>query len=255
MHIDLNCDMGEGVGSAETDVGIMRHISSVNIACGMHAGSVDDMLRAVELAIANDVAIGAHPGFPDKENFGRKFINYEASEFETMLSDQICTLKAMVEAAGAALQHVKPHGAIYNHAATDYDYAVDIATIVKKIDPALILVGLSNSKMGRAASDVGVRFASEVFADRRYTDDGLLVPRNEVGAVIDKEQDSFRQVEEMIVDKQLTSINNVKIEVDPQTICVHGDTRQGALFIKNIHQYLHSKNIRISPMSAFQFIK
>jgi len=240
--------MGEGVGSVMTDANIMRHISSANISCGKHAGSKDDIRCAVESAIDNNVAIGAHPGFPDKQNFGRKFISYTTSELENVLFDQICDLKSMVESSGGELKHVKPHGALYNHAAVNYDYAVEIAGVIKRIDPELILVGLSNSEMGRAASAMGLRFASEVFADRRYTDKGLLVPRADPLAVIENEQDSFHQVEQMIVHKHLTSINKKKVAVDPQTICVHGDTSHGAQFIQNIHHYLNSKNIIIAPM-------
>ncbi len=245
MQIDLNCDMGEGAGSPELDAKIMQHISSVNIACGMHAGGPDEMYRCVELAVANNVAIGAHPGFDDKAGFGRKFMELTDKELEATLLYQIGALKTMAEAAGAQLNHVKPHGAMYNHAAVNYDYALTIAQTIKKIDPALILIGLANSDMQRAASAIGLPFANEVFADRRYCDDGQLMPRTMQGAVIDKIADCFNQVEHMVLKKQIISASNNVVDVDAQTICVHGDTPNGAVFIEKIYEFLRLKNIDI----------
>ena len=252
MQIDLNCDMGEGCGTAETDMEIMSYISSVNIACGLHAGDPEIMQYSVELALANNVAIGAHPGFDDRDGFGRRLVALSDSELKDTLYEQINSMKELVEKMGGKLRHVKPHGAMYNHAAVNRDYSAVMAQVIKQIDPQLIFVGLANSEMTRAAADLGLAFANEVFADRRYTNEGKLVDRSLRTAVISSEKESFSQVERMILQQQIITIDETCIEVNPQTICVHGDTVHAVQFIKNIHRFLVSNNISVKPITPFK---
>ena len=180
--IDLNCDMGEGFGS---DVAIMPYISSTNIACGFHAGDESTMLATIRLALQYDVAIGAHPGFADRENFGRKEISLPESELFDLVTEQVFLLQQLAKREGAYLQHVKPHGALYNISAKNYAVAQIIAKAVKAVDPSLTLFGLSNSTSLKAAADEGLKTTAEVFADRTYQDDGSLTPRSYKQALIE----------------------------------------------------------------------
>lgn len=177
MKIDLNCDLGESFGpySIGNDRAIMPYISSANVACGMHAGDPTTMRNTILLAIENGVEIGAHPGFADREGFGRKVIHYPDNDLFNLLVYQIGALQKMVEAEKAVLRHVKPHGALYNMAAKDPELADVVARAVKHLDPDLILVGLAGSELVRAGKEQGLKIASEIFADRRYTKEGFLL--------------------------------------------------------------------------------
>src|SRR5882762_6659836 len=177
LSVDLNCDMGEGM---DCDAAIFPFISSANIACGYHAGDPDTMRRTVELALRHHVAIGAHPSYPDRENFGRIDIlgkSLHPEEIPGMIVDQLILLQAICDEFGARLHHVKPHGALYNRAAKDAEVSHLICRAIREFDPSLLLYGLSGSAMKQAAQQCGLRFVSEVFADRTYQQDGSLTPR------------------------------------------------------------------------------
>jgi len=243
--IDLNCDMGEGL---DNDALLMPFISSANIACGYHAGDEDMMKRTIELALQNDVAIGAHPGFADKENFGRTEMHLSNEEVYELVSTQIHLMKQLCDSFGASLHHVKPHGALYNMAAKDPALANSIAKAVKDSDSNLILYGLSGSHLISEAKNIGLATASEVFADRSYQDDGTLTPRSQPGALIEDEKISLQQVMQMVKEQTVTSINKKIIPISAETICIHGDGKHAVAFAKTIHQSLKENKIEIKAV-------
>lgn len=241
--IDINCDMGEGF---ETDELIMPFISSANIACGIHAGDVQTMHRTINLAINHQVAIGAHPSYPDREGFGRKEMNLTADVIFNLVKAQVETIKTLVEYLGASLNHVKPHGALYNRSAKDHSVALAIAKAVASVNPDLILYGLPNSESEKAAMDQDLKFYAEVFADRTYTDEGLLTPRNENNALIESSADSLDQVLRMINEGVVISTSGKVIPIKADTICIHGDGQHAVEFAKTINEGLIKSNIKIS---------
>ncbi|MEO6151046.1 MAG: 5-oxoprolinase subunit PxpA [Mucilaginibacter sp.] len=247
LTIDLNCDMGEALGiyPMPNDDILMDFISSANIACGFHAGGPEIMEYTVQSALAKGVAIGAHPGLPDLEGFGRREMKISPSEAYRMTLYQISTLNSFVQAAGGRLHHVKPHGALYNMAARDSALAKAIADAVHNFDPLLILYGLAGSEMITAAEDLGLRTASEVFADRTYRDDGSLTPRTESNALINDGNESIRHVMQIVNHQQVISVNNKIVPLKAETICLHSDGEHAVEFAKLIHGKLLSEGINI----------
>jgi UPF0271 protein len=228
-RIDLNADLGEGCGS---DAGLLELVTSANVACGWHAGGDATMRETVRLALESGVAIGAHPSYPDRENFGRKAMSRAPEDVYADVAAQIRALASIVEAQGGRMRHVKPHGALYNQAARDDALASAIARAVRDFDPALALVGLAGSASIRAAREAGLRAVEEGFADRAYTDAGELVARGTPGAMIDDEERSVRQVYDLI-------------ERGIETICLHGDAPEALAFARRIRASLEAKNIAI----------
>ncbi len=245
MNIDINSDLGEGVGR---DKAVMQFISSANIACGYHAGNDETMDKTIKLALENNVAIGAHPGYDDKENFGRTNMDLSPEEVKVLVRDQIKILKNKVELKGGKLQHVKAHGALYNQAAKNEMQARAIAEAVYEIDPKLIFVGLANSLMIDVAKEIGLRTAAEVFADRAYTNDGFLVPRTEIGAVIHDPELCKKRVLKMVQDSVVESIDGILIPIKADTICIHGDNPQAIELAKTIYDYLLGNGVLIKSM-------
>jgi UPF0271 protein len=243
MHtIDLNCDMGEGAGNDEA---IIPYISSANIACGFHAGDDATMQKSVELALKFDVAIGAHPGFADKANFGRLEMHLPLAEVYDLITEQVYRLQTITHRFGALLHHVKPHGALYNMAANDKTLAETIAKAIKDVDENLVLYGLYNSFLITAAQAEGLKTAAEVFADRRYNGDGTLVHRKIPGAVIEDEALAIGQVLGMVLHNRVTTIGGDTITACPETVCLHGDGLHAAAFAKTINNILITNNIAI----------
>ena len=220
FSIDLNCDLGEGYGN---DAELMPLISSANIACGYHAGDADTMKRTVELALKHNVAIGAHPGYADRDNFGRTPLNLHAAEVTDIVSNQIAALSRIAQAAGSRLKHVKPHGALYNQSAKDPELAAVIAKAVKQVEAKLVLFGLSGSHSISEAERIGLRTASEVFADRTYQNDGTLTPRTDAHAMISDEYIAVEQVLDMIKYGRVRSTDAIMIRIIADTVCIHGD--------------------------------
>ena len=229
----INCDMGEGAG---TDEFIMPFINAANIACGYHAGDTATMWQTVELAIKNNVAIGAHVSFFDKENFGRSEMNLSNDEVYELVSQQLIILNEITTALDAKINHVKPHGALYNMSAKDGILATTIAKAVKDFDGNLILVGLSGSHSISEAKKVGLKTASEVFADRTYQDDGTLTPRSLTNALIDTEEKVIIQVLQMIKEGSVTTVTGKTIHIIAETICIHGDGKHAVEFAKVIYE-------------------
>ena len=245
ISIDLNCDMGEGMS---TDALIMPYISSVNIACGYHGGDTDTIKRTIELALQHNLAIGAHPGFADKENFGRKEQQLSNEQYYNLVREQLNIIQQIINASGATLHHVKPHGALYNMSATNPSLANIIALVVKDHDASLILYGLSNSSSIYEAEKLELKTASEVFADCTYTDDGSLTPRTNPNALITSEQQSLQQVLQMLQEQTVTSTNNKTVPVKADTICIHGDGAHAITFAQLIFKTLKQNNIAIQTI-------
>jgi UPF0271 protein len=240
--IDINCDMGEGMPN---DALIMPYISSANIACGAHAGDADTMRSTMAAALAHGVAIGAHPGFNDRENFGRTEMQLSASEVYDLVSSQIRTLQNIAHEFNATLTHVKPHGALYNMSARNAELADTIAQAVYDVNPGLVLFGLSGSCSITAATKKGLTVAAEVFADRSYQDDGNLTPRSQAGALITDTTKSMQQVLQMIQTSTVTSINNRQVTIKADTICIHGDGAYALDFAKALYETLEIASIGI----------
>jgi len=247
MYIDINCDLGEMDPAAGpgADEAIMPFISSVNIACGFHAGDPLTIENTIRSAIRHGVSIGAHPGYPDREGFGRRPVKMSPEELRAMILYQAGAVKTMAEAAGARMRHVKPHGALYNTAATDYELSLVIARTVKELDPSLILVGQSGSQMIRAARAIGLACTSEVFADRAYNDDGTLVARTVEGAVLHDTGMMIRRVIRMIREKVVISVTGRTIPIEAETVCIHGDNETAAEFVRRLSEALKSEGISI----------
>ena len=229
----INCDMGEGAG---TDEVIMPFINAANIACGYHAGDTTTMWQTVQLAIQYKVAVGAHISFFDKENFGRSEIQLSNDEVYELVSQQLIILNEITTALDAKINHVKPHGALYNMSAKDGILATVIAKAVKDFDGNLILVGLSGSHSISEAKKVGLKTASEVFADRTYQDDGTLTPRSLTNALIDTEEKVIKQVLQMIKEGSVTTVTGKTIPIIAETICIHGDGKHAVEFAKVIYE-------------------
>jgi 5-oxoprolinase (ATP-hydrolysing) subunit A len=245
--VDLNCDMGESTTSQKIgdDEGIMPFISSANIACGFHGGDPQVIAATIDLAKRYQVAIGAHPSFPDLENFGRKEMALDPEGIRNLIIYQVSALKGLAASMNARLTHVKPHGALYNMAARRQDYAEAIANAVMTIDPNLVLFGLAGSKMLSTAAEIGLTTCAEVFADRSYQDDGLLTPRTQPGAMIKDVQQSVQQVVGMVKEGRVRSMNGRWIELKADTICIHGDTPGAADYAKAIRLGLENEGIII----------
>src|ERR1035437_3501244 len=208
MKMDLNCDMGEGCGN---DAALMDYVSSANIACGYHAGDAATMGKTVEIALEKSVSIGAHPGYPDRENFGRTAMSMSAKEIIAIVTDQVSTLGAIVQKMGGTLTHVKPHGALYNQAARDTELAAAIAEAVHAFDPRLVLFGLSGSVSITEGERSGLTVASEVFADRTYQRDGSLSPRGSAGALIQETPKALAQAMQMLTSGTVTTLTGETI--------------------------------------------
>ena len=253
MKIDINCDMGESFGPWRmgADERVMPHITSANIACGAHAGDPVVMRRTVRLAKAEEVAIGAHPGFADLQGFGRREMQVDPVELEDSLIAQIGALTAIARAEGAPIQHVKAHGALYNMAARDPRLAAAIAHAVKACDPALIMFGLPNSPLLDAGRAEGLRVAAEGFADRSYEPDGSLTPRSRAGAVIHDVDAVVARAIRMVRDAVVLTPDGRAIALQVQTICVHGDTPGAAELVSRIAAALREAGADVSPIGAW----
>jgi 5-oxoprolinase (ATP-hydrolysing) subunit A len=249
--IDLNCDMGESFGAYTigADEDVMPSISSANVACGYHGGDPGVMRRTVRLAREAGVAVGAHPGLPDLAGFGRRQMRVSPQEVEDMVLYQIGALAAIALSEGVRLQHVKPHGALYNMAVRDRSLADAIARAVASFDSSLILFGLPGSELIRAGAACGVRVAAEGFADRAYEPDGSLTPRSHAGAVIHDTDAVVRRAVRMAVDGKLTTSDGSEIEVRVETICTHGDTPGAQALTRAIRAGLERTGLTVAPLA------
>ncbi len=251
VKVDFNCDLGEGFGAYRlgSDEEIMPYLSSANIACGFHAGDPLIMRCTVSLAEKANVAVGAHPSFPDLQGFGRRDMQLTSEEIRSCTTYQIGALQAFTRSK--KLQHVKAHGALYNMAVNDEKIARAFAEGVYAADPGLILVGLAGSVWLKVGKEVGLRVASEVFADRALNPDGTLVPRSRPGSVIDDEDVVIKRALRMVTEGKVAAINGKDVAVKGDTICLHGDTPGATAIAKKLHEAFRAAGVQIVPMDNF----
>jgi UPF0271 protein len=250
MHIDINCDCGESFGpwAMGDDGAVLPHVSSANIACGAHAGDPDVMRQTVRLAQRLGIGIGAHPGFPDLQGFGRRVLAMSPAEVENSVIAQIGALAAIARVEGATLAHVKPHGALYNHAVVTPEIAHAIARAVAAYDPALILVGLPNSPLILAGLAAGLRVAREAFADRAYEADGTLRSRRLAGALIEEPERCLAQALSIIRAGYVVAYDGAHVPVSADTICLHGDTPGAAARATFLRAGLIAAGVTVAPL-------
>jgi UPF0271 protein len=242
-RIDLNCDIGESFGawSMGNDAGVMPWITSANIACGFHAGDFSTMQQTVLLAKQHGVAIGAHVSLPDLQGFGRREMKIPPNDAYALTLYQIGALSAFARAAGTRVAHVKPHGALYNMAAKDVALADAIARAARDFDAEIVLVGLAGSELPKAGAALGLVVAHEAFADRRYEADGSLTPRSMAGAVIDEIEAAVAQAVQIATKGKVDIRTGGTLILRADTICVHGDRPDAALFARRLHEALSGK--------------
>lgn len=244
LSIDLNADLGEHPGT-NLDEQIMPYISSCNIACGGHIGDEASVRQTIRLAKKYGVAIGAHPSYPDKENFGRKIIDMQPADLAESISDQIGMVKRICEEESASLHHIKPHGALYNHAAADDFISKLILKVLEDVSPNIMWMGLARSASEEVARNHGYPFIAEGFADRKYESDASLRSRSVEGAVLSR-SDVINQVHELVLNRRVKAENWIALEI--QSICLHGDTPGALTLAKEINQTLVSKGVHISAV-------
>ena len=256
MKIDLNCDMGESFGAYTIgmDAEVMPHITSANIACGFHAGDPVVMGKTVALAKEHGVAIGAHPGFPDLMGYGRRNMNCSPEEITAYVLYQVGALMAFAAAYDLRVQHVKPHGALYNMAQSDEAMMEAICGAVAAVDPSLILVALAGkwaSRNREIAASHGLKIAFEAFPDRAYTPEGTLQSRKEPGSVIKDPKVVARRALKMAKEGKVTAIDGRELDIAPETLCVHGDTPGAVALVRQIRQALSDSGIEVTALETF----
>ncbi len=250
QKVDLNSDLGESFGAYTIgmDDEVIKLVSSANVACGFHASDPVVMKKTVERAVAAGIGIVAHPGFYDLMGFGRRNMNISPKEAYAYVTYQLGALSAFCKQQGAAIAHVKPHGALYNMAGKDYELAKGICQAIYDFDPELILLGLSGSQMINAGRDTGLRCANEFFADRAYEDDGSLRARTKEGAMIEDENEALERVVKVLKTGYVTTYSGNELELKIDSICVHGDNAHALEFVRTIRERLTKEGIGIAPL-------
>lgn len=250
LKVDLNCDLGESFGNYKLglDEEVIPMISSANVACGYHASDPLVMNKTIGLAKEAGIRVGAHPGFPDLQGFGRRNMAVSCEEAYAYTLYQLGALDAFCKAHGVKMQHVKPHGAMYNMAGKDYELAKAICEAIKAYNPELIVMALASGELVNAAKDCGLKVAREVFADRAYEEDGSLVNRRKPGAMITDEKFAIARVVRMIKEHKVTAITGKDIELVPDSVCVHGDGAKALEFVKGLRETLTAEGIQICSL-------
>lgn len=241
-RIDFNCDVGEGCGD---DAAILPHVTSASIACGGHAGDDDTMRATLRLCRQHGVAAGAHPGYADREHFGRRALDLPPAEIAALVRGQLARLATIAAADGIRLAHVKPHGALYNRAADDRAAADAIAAAVAGFDASLALYALSGSELAGAGEAAGLRVAHEVFAERGYAGNGRLLPRDRPGAVIESLDATVEQARGLARDGRVTSVDGQVLPLRADTLCLHGDRSDAAAFAWALRAALEDAGVRV----------
>ena len=250
MRVDINSDVGESFGaySIGHDTGLMKSITSANIAAGFHAGDPSVLRATIRTAKAHGVAVGAHPGFPDMVGFGRRELNVTAREAEDLVLYQVAAVAGMASAEGMRIQHVKPHGALFNMAVRNAELAAAIARAVAAFDPMLLLFGLPGSEILKAGRSEGLRVAAEVIADRAYEPDGSLASRRKPGSVIHEADMVVERAVRMVKDHTVVAIDGSVVPLQADTICVHGDTPGSDDLAASIRAGLERAGITVKPV-------
>lgn len=250
LTIDLNADLGESFGNytVGNDDKIIPLISSANVACGFHASDPKVMLETVKLIKESGAGLGAHPGFPDKEGFGRRYMDCTDEEIYSMVLYQLSALDGIARTVGVEMNHVKPHGALYNATFTDKNLARVIAQAVKDFNPNLKLMGLSENNLVKAGEEMGLQVVHEVFLDRAYENDGTLVSRRKEGAMITDSKLAVERGIRMLTEGKVEAIDGTDIDIKADSICVHGDGEKALQFVREIKSALEAKGIEIQTM-------
>ena len=253
-EVNLNSDLGESFGPWKmgSDGEMLAIVRSANVACGFHASDPMVMAETARLAVKNGVSIGAHPGFPDLQGFGRRVMRFSNAEIEKMIAYQIGALVGVAATVGGKVTHVKPHGMMSNMAAEDESMAAAIARATKAVDPGLIFLAQANTELSKAGRKAGLRVAEEVFADRTYTDAGLLTPRREPNAMIHDTAQAVEHVKRMIAEQALFSLSGKRIPCQVDSICVHGDEPTAVATARGVHAGLEASQIRIVTLPELQ---
>jgi UPF0271 protein len=250
LTVDLNCDMGESTSlwpyDINYDISLLSYVSSINLACGSHAGDEVTAKKLINEALTRNVSVGAHPSFPDRQNFGRKEIQLGEKELYQIVYKQIEFLGALAISNGVKLKHVKPHGALYNQSATDQKLAFVVCSAIQAYDDELMIYGLSGSELVKVADSMGLKSCSEVFADRTYKDDGNLTPRNDPNALLIDEQEAIKQVLQMVKMGTVTTTSGNNVSIKAETICIHSDGKNAFNVAKRIHEKLLQERIAVS---------
>ncbi len=247
--IDLNADLGEGLAF---DHPLLELVSSANISCGAHAGSPQDIQQAIRRAIENGVSIGAHPSYPDREHWGRRSLSLSAAQLRATMMSQLQWLETQVRELGGQLQHIKPHGALYNDAARDAQLAGRIAACVRSFDPSLILLGLAGGQLLNAGERAGLRVAAEAFVDRRYQADGSLVPRTHPLALIESEEEALNQALALANHLPVTAVDRSLLSIKADTLCIHGDSDHALQFARAVKAALLAQGISVRSLTCNQ---
>ena len=246
MSIDINADVGEGMDDEE----LFPFVTSANVACGFHAGDPSTMDRTVASALARGVHVGAHPGHADKANFGRVAVDLPVDELEQLVLYQVAALDGFVRSRGARLSHVKPHGALYHQANEFPDFARAIAEAVRRFDASLVLVGAPGSLLLEAGREAGLPVAGEGFADRRYRPDGTLMSRKEPGALLTDPAEAAEQAVHLARDGWVVASDGSRVDVKPDTICLHGDTPGAASIARSVRERLAAEGITVRAFAG-----
>jgi UPF0271 protein len=250
VRIDLNADVGEGATDAalEAELALIPYLTSVNVACGGHAGNRETMARTIREASRHGVSVGAHPSYIDRAGFGRRALALPPDVVRAMVADQVSSLLAVARTQHAPVTHVKPHGALYNQAARDLDLARAIAEAVRENSSALMLVGLAGSVLLESGRQAGLRVAAEAFADRAYLPDGSLVPRAQPGAVLDRPEAAAQQALAIVRDRHAIALDGSRIPIEADTLCLHGDTAGAPAIVATVRRALEAAGVRIAPL-------
>jgi len=254
MEININCDLGESskLHSTENDPLLLEIVNSANIACGYHAGDKPTMEKTIEISKKNKVSIGAHPSFNDPENFGRKRLNLPSSEITKLIIDQINILSNVAVKAGAKVTHVKPHGALNNMACENYDLAKVISESIIQVNKELIFLVPTGSQMEKAGKKLGMKIATEIFADRNYEDDGNLVSRSKENAMITDPEIAKKHVIKMVESQALNCYSGKQIPCEIDSICVHGDGKSAVNTAKQIREGLIKSGVTLNPLDKMK---
>jgi len=254
MKIDINADVGESFGNYRlgSDAELFKVITSANVACGFHAGDYRVMNHTIKIAKENNISIGAHPGYPDLQGFGRRDMKMEPEEVYEMVVYQLGALNAFCQVNQVQVSHVKPHGALYNTASIDRETGDAIAQAVHDVLPNAILYGLCNGELVEAGKRLGIQTAAEAFADRRYDGDGFLVSRSIRDSVISDFEQIVQQVEDIVIHKRVLTANQTYIPMKVDTLCFHGDGKDVASIVKRIRNRLDEKNVSVQSMGLMK---
>ncbi len=249
-RVDLNSDLGESFGryTLGNDDKIIPLVTSANVACGYHASDPVVMNKTIAMAASAGIQAGAHPGFPDLMGFGRRNMAVTPDEAYAYTLYQLGALDGFLRAHGMKMQHVKPHGALYNMAAKDYALSKGICQAVKDFDSSLIVLALSGGELAKASMDLGLRTAQEVFADRAYEEDGTLVNRRKEGAMITDENEAIARVVRMVKEQKVTAVTGKDIPIQADSVCVHGDGAKALAFVEKIRAELTKEGVTICPL-------